>query len=224
MSADSLERAFRDERGPVLATITRRLDGNLALAEDVVQDAFVAAAVEWDRGGVPERPGAWLTTTAWRKALDRLRHEQVAAAYAPQLVHDDVAHDEFDFDASSLEDDQLRMLFTCCHPALPPEARMALTLRSVAGLSVAEIARAFLSTDSAMERRLTRARNKVSDARIPFRVPSDDLLVERLAGVLRVVYLVELPDLDAAIAVASRMPATEYGSVTITATTGLQLT
>jgi len=122
VSADSLERAFRDERGPVLATITRRLDGNLALAEDVVQDAFVAAAVEWDRGGVPERPGAWLTTTAWRKALDRLRHEKVAAEYAPQLVHDDVGYDEFDFDASSLEDDQLRMLFTCCHPALPPEA------------------------------------------------------------------------------------------------------
>jgi len=190
VSADSLERAFRDERGPVLATITRRLDGNLALAEDVVQDAFVAAAVEWDRGGVPERPGAWLTTTAWRKALDRLRHEKVAAEYAPQLVHDDVGYDEFDFDASSLEDDQLRMLFTCCHPALPPEARMALTLRSVAGLSVAEIARAFLSTDSAMERRLTRARNKITDARIPFRVPSDDLLVERLAGVLRVIYLV----------------------------------
>ena len=190
MSADSLERAFRDERGPVLATITRRLDGNLALAEDVVQDAFVAAAVEWDRGGVPERPGAWLTTTAWRKALDRLRHEKVAAEYAPQLVHDDVGYDEFDFDASSLEDDQLRMLFTCCHPALPPEARMALTLRSVAGLSVAEIARAFLSTDSAMERRLTRARNKITAARIPFRVPSDDLLVERLAGVLRVIYLV----------------------------------
>jgi RNA polymerase sigma-70 factor (ECF subfamily) len=189
VSADSLERAFRDERAAVLATVTRRLDGNLALAEDVVQDAFLAAAVEWDRRGVPERPGAWLTTTAWRKALDRLRHEQVVAAYAPELVAD-VHYDDLDFDASSLDDDQLRMLFTCCHPALAPEARMALTLRSVAGLTVPEIARAFLSTDTAMERRLTRARNKVSDARIPFRVPSDDLLPERLAGVLRVVYLV----------------------------------
>ena len=95
----------------------------------------MAAAVEWDRRGVPERPGAWLTTTAWRKALDRLRHERVAAAHAPELVAD-VHYDEFDFDASSLDDDQLRMLFTCCHPALPPEARMALTLRSVAGLTV----------------------------------------------------------------------------------------
>ena len=186
---EALERAYRDERAAVLATITRRLDGDLALAEDVVQDAFVAAAVEWDRRGVPDRPGAWLTTTAWRKALDRLRHERVAAAYALELVPE-VSYDFEVIEASSLEDDQLRMLFTCCHPALAPEARMALTLRSVAGLTVPEIARGFLSTDSAMERRLTRARNKVSDARIPFRVPSDDLLVERLAGVLRVVYLV----------------------------------
>ena len=103
MSRDPLERAYRDERAAVLATITRRLDGDLALAEDVVQDAFVAAAVDWDRSGVPQRPGAWLTTTAWRKALDRLRHERVAEAYAPQLVRDGV-HDEFDFDESSLDE------------------------------------------------------------------------------------------------------------------------
>ena len=189
MSADSLERAFRDERGAVLATITRRLDGDLALAEDVVQDAFVAAAVEWDRRGVPDRPGAWLTTTAWRKALDRLRHQRVVDAHATEL-EEPVTYDEIDFERSSLDDDQLRMLFTCCHPALAPEARMALTLRSVAGLTVPEIARAFISSEEAMERRLTRARNKVSKGRIPFKVPSDDLLPERLAGVLRVVYLV----------------------------------
>ena len=189
MSADSLERAFRDERGAVLATITRRLDGDLALAEDVVQDAFVAAAVEWDRRGVPDRPGAWLTTTAWRKALDRLRHQRVVDAHATAL-EEPVTYDEIDFEQSSLDDDQLRMLFTCCHPALAPEARMALTLRSVAGLTVPEIARAFISSEEAMERRLTRARNKVSKGRIPFKVPSDDLLPERLAGVLRVVYLV----------------------------------
>jgi RNA polymerase sigma-70 factor, ECF subfamily len=190
VSSDALERSFRDERAAVLATITRRLDGNLALAEDAVQDAFVAAAVEWDRRGAPDRPGAWLTTTAWRKALDRLRHERVAAAHAPDLAPP-VSYDlETDFDRSSLEDDQLRMLFTCCHPAIAADARMALTLRSVAGLTVPEIARAFLSTESAMERRLTRARRKVTDARIPFRVPPDELLPERLAGVLRVVYLV----------------------------------
>ncbi len=187
----ALERAFRDERAAVLAVLTRRLDGNLALAEDSVQDAFVAAAVEWDRGGVPARPGAWLTVTAWRKALDRLRHDRVARAHASSLAVQPVSYDlEIELERSSLDDDQLRMLFTCCHPALAVEARMALTLRSVAGLTVPEIARAFLSSEEAMERRLTRARRKVADARIPFRVPPDELLGERLAGVLRVVYLV----------------------------------
>ena len=185
-AAGALERAYRDERAAVLATITRRQGGDLALAEDVVQDAFVVAAVDWDRRGAPERPGAWLTTTAWRKALDRLRHERVAAAYVPETP----MTSEFEFDDSSLDDDQLAMLFACCHPALAPESRMALTLRSVAGLTVPEIARAFLSSEAAMERRLGRARRKVSDARIPVSVPSDDLLPERLAGVLRVVYLI----------------------------------
>jgi RNA polymerase sigma-70 factor, ECF subfamily len=190
VSADALERAYRDERAAVLGTITRRLGGDLAFAEDVVQDAFVAAAVEWDRRGVPDRPGAWLTTTAWRKALDRLRRDRVAAARAPDLVQD-VSYDlESEFDRSSVEDDQLRMLFMCCHPALPADARMALTLRSVAGLTVPEIARAFLTNERAMEQRLVRARRKITGAAIPFRVPPDELLAERLAGVLRVVYLV----------------------------------
>ncbi len=189
-TASALERAYRDERAAVLAVITRRLDGDLALAEDVVQDAFVAAAVQWDRSGVPQRPGAWLTVTAWRRALDRLRHDRVAAAHAPDLVAPMSYDLEVELDRSSLDDDQLRMLFTCCHPALAPEARMALTLRSVAGLTVPEIARAFLSSETAMERRLTRARRKITNARIPFRVPPDELLAARLAGVLRVVYLV----------------------------------
>jgi RNA polymerase sigma-70 factor (ECF subfamily) len=190
-AAAALERAYRDERADVLATLTRRLDGDLALAEDAVQDAVLAAAVEWERGGVPERPGAWLTTTAWRKALDRIRRDRALAARLPFLVEPSATDDPLpDFDLSSLQDDRLRMLFACCHPALAVEARMALTLRSVAGLTVAEIARAFITSESAMERRLVRARRKVADARIPFRVPPDDLLPQRLAGVLRVVYLV----------------------------------
>ena len=187
---EALERAYRDERTAVLATITRRLDGDLALAEDAVQDAFVAAAVEWHRRGVPDRPGAWLTTTAWRRALDRKRHERMAREHLHRLA-EPMSYDlEPELERSSLEDDRLRMLFCCCHPALAPEARMALMLRSVTGLTVPEIARAFLSSEAAMERRLVRARRKVSDARIPFAVPPDERLPERLAGVLRVVYLV----------------------------------
>jgi RNA polymerase sigma-70 factor, ECF subfamily len=191
-AAAALERAYRDERAAVLATITRRLDGDLALAEDAVQDAVLAAAVAWPRTGVPARPGAWLTTTAWRKALDRVRRDRTLAARLPDLA-DPAAMDHFDtdaFDVSSLEDDRLRLLFTCCHPALAPEARIALTLRSVGGLTVAEIARALLVSESAMEQRLVRARRKVTGARIPFAVPGDDLLPERLGGVLRVVYLI----------------------------------
>ena len=188
-AAGALERAYRDERAAVLATITRRLDGDLALAEDVVQDAFVAAAVDWDRRGVPERPGAWLTTTAWRKALDRLRHDRVGRRPRARARADELA--ELEFDHSSLEDDQLRDAVRLLPPGAEP--------RGADGADAAQRRRASPCPRSrarscrpraAMERRLGRARRKVSDARIPFRVPPDDLLPERLAGVLRVVYLI----------------------------------
>ena len=186
-AAGALERAYRDERAAVLATITRRLGGDLALAEDVVQDAFVAAAVDWDRRGAPERPGAWLTTTAWRKALDRLRHDRVAAAYVPEVP----MTSEFEYDDSSLDDDQLAMLFACCHPALAPEARMALTLRSVGGPDGAgDRPRVPLERgrDGAAAR--AGAAQGVPTPASRSSVPTDDLLPERLAGVLRVVYLI----------------------------------
>ena len=188
--AAALERAYREERAAVLTTLMRRLGGDLALAEDAVQDALLAAATDWPRAGVPARPGAWLTTTAWRKALDRIRRDRALAARLPALAGEDAVEFDFDHDVSSLDDDRLRLLFTCCHPALALEARIALTLRSVGGLAVDEIARALLVAPRAMEQRLVRARRKVSAARIPFRVPDDDLLPERLAGVLRVVYLI----------------------------------
>ncbi|WP_408630656.1 RNA polymerase sigma factor [Micromonospora echinaurantiaca] len=171
----------------MVANLARRF-GDLDVAEEATAEAFVAAAERWPREGVPPNPGGWLATTATRRAIDRLRRESQRDAKhrAARIVYDDTPPEP----TGPVEDDRLRLLFTCCHPALAMEARVALTLRLLGGLTVAEIARAFLVQETTMARRITRAKAKIKAARIPYRVPSTDDIRERLAGVLAVVYLV----------------------------------
>jgi len=196
MSADvkaAVDAAFREEWGRVVATLIR-VTGDWDLAEECAQDAFATALQRWPADGVPRRPGAWLTTAARNRAIDVLRRRTVGAAKLREVAALSVEPEsgsafQPETDHSGVPDDRLRLMFTCCHPALSLEARVALTLRTLAGLTTAEIARAFLSSEATMAKRLVRAKQKIATAGIPYRVPPAHLLPERLTGVLGVVYL-----------------------------------